>query len=220
MNWDWIPRNTDLVLRLTVEHLVLALIPVVLGLVIAIPLGWYAGRTPRARSVLITATGVLYTVPSLALIVVLPLVLGTQILNPLNVVIALTSYTVALLVRSVVDALDAVPDGVVAAATAMGYKPLRRFVAVELPLAVPVVVAGLRVAAVSNTDMVTVGALVGLGGLGQLFTEGFQRDIPAEIITGIVLVLVLALFLDAVLLAFGRAVTPWTRVGANAGRPA
>lgn len=220
MNWGWIPRNTDLVLRLTVEHLVLALIPVALGLVIAIPLGWLAGRTPLARTVLITVTGILYTVPSLALIVVLPLVLGTQILDPLNVVIALTIYTVALLVRSVADALDAVPDVVVAAATAMGYKPLRRFVAVELPLAVPVVVAGLRVAAVSNTSLVTVGALVGIGGLGQLFTEGFQRDIPAEIITGIVLVLVLALLIDAVLLAFGRAVTPWIRVGANAGRPA
>lgn len=216
---SWLSRNIDRVLGLTVEHLVLALIPVVLGLVIAIPLGWLAGRTPFARSLLITVTGVLYTVPSLALIVVLPLVLGTQILSPVNVVVALTIYTVALLVRSVADALDAVPTVVVAAATAMGYQPLRRFLSVELPLAVPVVVAGLRVAAVSNTSMVTVGALVGVGGLGQLFTEGFQRDIPAEIITGIGLVLALALLIDAVLLVIGQAVTPWTRVGSTAGRP-
>ena len=100
----------------------------------------------------------------------------------------------------------------------MGYSQLRRFVAVELPLAIPVIVAGLRVAVVSNTSLVTVGALVGLGGLGQLFTEGFQRDIPSEILAGIVLVLLLALVFDAVLTLVGRAVTPWTRVGAGAGR--
>lgn len=220
MNWGWVPRNSELIVDLTVEHIWLALLPVVLGLVISVPLGWLATRTPLARSVLVTATGLLYTVPSLALIVMLPLVLGLQILDPLNVVVALTIYTVALLVRSVADALDAVPDVVVAAATAMGYKPLRRFGAVELPLAVPVVVAGLRVAAVSNMSLVTVGALVGLGGLGQLFTNGFQRDIPAEIVTGIVVVLALALLVDGLLLLLGRTITPWTRAGATAGRPA
>jgi osmoprotectant transport system permease protein len=216
--WGWIPRNVELIVDRTIEHLWLALLPVLLGLVISVPLGWLATRTALARTVLVTVTGLLYTVPSLALIVMLPLVLGTQILDPLNVVVALTIYTVALLVRSVADALDAVPPVVVAAATAMGYPPWRRFLAVELPLAVPVIVAGLRVAAVSNTSLVTVGALVGLGGLGQLFTEGFQRDIPSEILTGIVVVLLLALVLDALLLALGRAVTPWTRAGADAGR--
>ncbi|WP_214370336.1 ABC transporter permease [Pseudonocardia sp. H11422] len=216
MNWGWIPRNIDLITSLTWEHLWLALVPVVLGLVISIPLGWLAGRTPAARAVLVTVTGLLYTVPSLALIVVLPIVLGTQILDPLNLIAALTVYTVALLVRSVADALAAVPAVTIAAATAMGYRPLRRFLSVELPLAVPVVVAGLRVAAVSNTSMVTVGALVGLGGLGRLFTDGLQRDIPAEIITGIVLVLALALLVDGLLLAIGRWITPWARVGAGA----
>ncbi|WP_300019244.1 ABC transporter permease subunit [Pseudonocardia sp.] len=217
MNWSWIPRNLDLIGELTVQHLWLALLPVLLGLVVAVPLAWIATRARAMRTILITATGLLYTVPSLALIVMLPLVLGIGILNPLNVVVALTIYTVALLVRSIADALDAVPQAVVAAATAMGYTPLRRFVAVELPLAVPVTVAGLRVAAVSNMSLVTVGAIVGLGGLGALFTDGFQRDIPAEIITGIVLVLVLALLVDVALLALGRAATPWTRVGAGAG---
>lgn len=218
MNWSWIPRNLDRVAELTVQHLWLALLPVLLGLVVALPLAWLATRARVIRTVLITVTGLLYTVPSLALIVMLPLVLGIGILNPLNVVVALTIYTVALLVRSIADALDAVPQAVVAAATAMGYTPLRRFVAVELPLAVPVTVAGLRVAAVSNMSLVTVGAIVGLGGLGALFTDGFQRDIPAEILTGIVLVLVLALLVDVALLAIGRAVTPWTRAGAGARR--
>jgi osmoprotectant transport system permease protein len=213
VNWSWVPRNLDLIGELTLQHLWLALLPVLLGLVISVPLAWVATRSPVARVVLVTVTGLLYTVPSLALIVMLPLVLGLGILSPLNVVIALTIYTVALLVRSIADALDAVPAVVVAAATAMGYPPLRRFVAVELPLAVPVTVAGLRVAAVSNMSLVTVGAIVGIGGLGVLFTDGFQRDIPAEIVTGIVLVLVLALVVDALLLLAGRAVTPWTRAG-------
>jgi osmoprotectant transport system permease protein len=218
MIWGWIPRNVDLIVDRTVEHIWLALVPVFLGLIVSVPLGWLATRTATARSVVVTVSGLLYTVPSLALIVMLPLVLGTQILNPLNVVVALTIYTVALLVRSVADALDAVPRVVIDAATAMGYSHLRRFVAVELPLAVPVIVAGLRVAVVSNTSLVTVGALVGIGGLGQLFTEGFQRDIPSEILAGIVLVLLLALVFDGLLTLVGRAVTPWTRVGAGAGR--
>ncbi|CAA9438056.1 MAG: ABC transporter, permease protein (cluster 13, osmolytes) [uncultured Pseudonocardia sp.] len=213
MNWSWVPRNLDQIGELTLQHIWLALLPVLLGLVIAVPLAWVATRNRTTRAVLVTVTGLLYTVPSLALIVMLPLVLGLGILNPLNVVVALTVYTVALLVRSIADALDAVPPVVVAAATAMGYTPLRRFVAVELPLAVPVTVAGLRVAAVSNMSLVTVGAIVGLGGLGALFTDGFLRDIPAEIITGIVLVLVLALLVDVALQAVGRAITPWARAG-------
>lgn len=216
MTWGWIPRNTELIRELTIEHIWLALLPVVLGLVVSLPLGWLATRNPTVRTVVVTVTGLLYTIPSLALIVMMPLVLGIQILDPLNVVVALTIYTVALLVRSVADALDAVPGVVTAAATAMGFTPLRRFVGVELPLAVPVVVAGLRVAAVSNMSLVTVGALVGLGGLGQLFTEGFQRGIPAEIVTGIVLVMLLAVLVDVGLLLLGRLVTPWTRVGAGA----
>lgn len=215
---SWLQRNLDLVLGLTREHLTLALIPVLLGLVISVPLGWVANRNRFSRTALITITGVLYTIPSLALIVILPAVLGTQILDPINVIVALTIYTVALLVRSVADALAAVPGASVAAATAMGYRPLRRFMAVELPLSVPVVVAGVRVAAVSNTSLVTVGALVGVGGLGQLFTDGFQRDIAPEIVTGIVLVMALAFVIDGLLLLAGRLLTPWDRVGTGAGR--
>lgn len=218
MVWSWIPANADRVLALTVEHLRLALIPVLAGLLLAVPLGRLANRYPVARAVLIPAAGVLYTIPSLALFVVLPGILGTQILSEVNIVVALTLYTVALLVRTIADALAAVPGLVVAAATAMGYRPARRFLDVELPLAIPVLIAGLRVATVSNVSLVSVGALIGVGGLGELFTEGFQLSFPTEIVTGIALIVLLALAGDALLLGLGRALTPWSRVGARAGR--
>jgi osmoprotectant transport system permease protein len=216
----WISGNLALIRDLTLEHLYFALPPVVIGLVLAIPLGWLANRTKLGRSLTINVAGLLYTVPSLALFVLLPPLLGTRILDPINVVVALTVYTVALLVRTVADALNAVPAIVVNSATAMGYTPLRRFIAVELPLSVPVVVAGLRVAAVSSISLVTVGAVIGFGGLGQMFTDGFQRDIPAEIVTGIVLVLVIALVVDGLLLLLGRVLTPWDRSRRTVGRPA
>jgi osmoprotectant transport system permease protein len=218
--WDWIPRNAGLILSLLGEHLVLSLVPVIIGLLLAIPLGWLANRSVLARAILIPSAGVLYTIPSLVLFIVLPSILGTKILDPINVVVALAIYTVALLVRSVADALAAVPSMVVAAATAMGFRPARRFVAVEFPLAIPVLIAGLRVATVSNISLVSVGALIGVGGLGQLFTDGYQRDFPTEIVTGIVLSMVLALLADALLLSVGRFATPWSRAGSRQARPA
>jgi osmoprotectant transport system permease protein len=216
----WVSGNLPLIRDLTLEHLYFSLPPVVIGLILAIPLGWLANRTRLGRTLTINVAGLLYTVPSLALFVLLPPLLGTRILDSINVIIALSVYTVALLVRTVADALSAVPQVVVNSATAMGYGPARRFVAVELPLSIPVVVAGLRVAAVSNISLVTVGAVIGFGGLGQMFTDGFQRGIPVEIITGIVLVLLLALIVDGLLLLLGRALTPWDRVRRTSGRPA
>lgn len=212
----WLARNVDLVSGLLAEHVWLALVPVLVGLLLALPLGWAATRVPRVRFALLSAAGLLYTVPSLALFVSLPVVLGTQILSPLNIVVALTLYTVALLVRTVADALDAAPPAVLTAATAMGYRPLRRFVAVELPLAVPVIVAGLRVASVSNISLVTVGSLIGIGGLGELFTLGFQRNYLTPLVVGLVGTLALALLIDAVLLLGGRLATPWVRAGVGA----
>ena len=205
----WVLGNLNMIGGLIVEHLYFALPPVVLGLLLAIPLGWLANRTATGRTIVINVAGLLYTVPSLALFVILPAILGTGILNPVNVIVALTVYTVALLVRTVADALSAVPGMVIDSATAMGYRPLRRFVSVELPLSVPVVLAGLRVAAVSSISLVTVGSVIGFGGLGKMFTDGFQRDIPQEIIAGIVLVLVIALVVDGLLILAGRALTPW-----------
>ena len=216
----WVSGNLPLIGDLTLEHLYFALPPIVIGLVLAIPLGWLANRTRAGRTVAINLSGLLYTIPSLALFVLLPPLLGTRILDPINVIVALTVYTVALLVRTVADGLSAVPPVVVNSATAMGYGPLRRFTAVELPLSIPVVVAGIRVAAVSNISLVTVGAVIGFGGLGKMFTDGFQRGIPAEIFTGILLVLLLALIVDGLLLLLGRALTPWDRVGHKAGRRA
>lgn len=211
MVWNWIPRNAGLILGLLGQHLLLAFIPVVVGLVFAVPLGWLANRSPALRGVLVPAAGLLYTIPSLALFILLPGLLGTRILDPVNIVVALSIYTLALLVRSIADALAAVPALVVAAATAMGFRGGRRFLTVELPLAVPVLIAGLRVATVANISLVSVGALIGVGGLGGLFTDGFQRDFPTEIITGIVLIVLLALVADAVLLGIGKLVTPWER---------
>ena len=216
----WVLANLEMIWGLTLEHVVFALVPVLLGIVLALPLGWLANRTGFGRTLTINVAGLLYTVPSLALFVILPPLLGTQILDPINVIVALTVYTVALLVRTVADALSAVPSVVVNAATAMGYRPVRRFVAVELPLSVPVVVAGVRVAAVSSISLVTVGSVIGFGGLGRMFTDGFQRDIPQEIIAGIVLVLLMALVVDGALVLLGRLLTPWSRTVTTARSPA
>jgi osmoprotectant transport system permease protein len=196
---------------LVVAHVLLAVVPVLAGLVIALPLGWWAHRAPRARRVLVPLSGALYTIPSLALIVFIPLVLGTPILSPLNVGLTLTIYTVALLVRSVAEALDAVPRTVTTAAVAVGYRPAGLLLGVQLPLAVPVLTAGLRVASVSAFSLVTVGALVGIDSLGTLMTDGFQQDYPAMVITGIVGSVVLAFVFDALWLGLGRALTPWSR---------
>lgn len=217
MNWGWISQNLASILSRLGEHLILALLPVLIGLVIAVPLGWLANRSRVARAVLVPAAGLLYTIPSLALFIVLPLILGTQILNPLNVVIALAIYTMALLVRSIADALAAVPGMVVAAATAMGYRPARRFAQVELPLSVPVLVAGLRVAMVTNISLVAVGAVIGIGGLGFFFTDGFLRGNTVEILTGIVLIVIVALIFDALLVKAGKVATPWVGAGEKRG---
>lgn len=211
MNWEWLQRNAQQILTWTLDHVWLAAVPTLLGLLLALPLGAIAHRYRWSYGTLITLAGLLYTIPSLALFVVLPLILGTRILDPVNVVVALTLYTLALLVRVVADALDAVPGLVVASATAMGYRPLRSLLTVELPLAIPVIGAGLRVAAVSNVSLVSVAALLGIPQLGQLFTTGFQLDFFTPIWAGIVLCLVLAGIFDSIILLTVRATTPWTR---------
>ena len=211
MNWNWLNRNTDQILSWLVAHIWLAAIPTILGLLIALPLGAIAFRYRWSYAVLITIAGLLYTIPSLALFVVLPGLLGTRILDPINVVIALTLYTVALLVRVVADALDSVSSLVRQSAVAMGYRPLRSLVTVQFPLAVPVIGAGLRVAAVSNVSLVSVAALLGIPQLGQLFTTGFQLNFFTPIIAGIVLCLVVAAVFDGLIQLAVRLSTPWER---------
>lgn len=205
---SWILDHLDDVLALTLRHTWLAGLPLLLGLLVALPLGWLAHRSPRLRGGVIVAAGLLYTVPSLALFVLMPLVLGTGILDPINVVVAMTIYTVALLVRSVVDGLGSVPEEVERSATAMGYTPVRRFFGVELPLAVPVIAAGLRVAAVSN---VSIASLIGVSQLGDLLVDGYNRAIGGEQLAGIAGCILLALVLDIAIRLLERALTPWRR---------
>ncbi|SDD22534.1 ABC transporter permease [Actinokineospora iranica] len=215
---NWVGDHIGDLLSVSLDHLRLALAPVLVGLLLSLPLGWAANRWRLARAILVPVSGLLYTIPSLALFVMMPLILGTQILDPLNVQAALTVYTVALLVRSIADALAAVPAPVIAAATAMGYRAAGRFFAVELPLAAPVLVAGVRVAAVSNISLVAVGQIIGVGGLGYFLLHGAQSppNYP-EIISGVVLIVVLALLIDGLLAFAGSRLTPWARVGPKAG---
>ena len=167
------------------------------------------------RLTTVTAS-IIFTIPSLALFVVLPLIIPTRILDEANVIVALTLYTVALLVRAVPEALDAVSPAVLDAATAVGYKPLTRMLKVELPLALPVLIASLRVVAVTNISMVAVGSVIGIGGLGTWFTEGYQANKSDQIIAGIIAIFVLAIVIDTLIMFAGKALTPWTR----AARPA
>ena len=213
---DWLSANWRTVLDLAGSHLYLSGVPLVVGLVLAVPLGWAAKRWRRAAPVIVTTSGLLYTIPSLALFIVMPLLLGTRILQPVNVVVAMTVYTLALLVRTVADGLSAVPDHVEQAATSMGYGGVRRLFGVELPLAVPVIASGLRVAAVSNVSIVSVASLVGVPQLGDLLVDGYQRVIYGELVTGILACVVLALALDRVIVLGARALTPWQSGGARA----
>ena len=212
----WLAENWRTVLDLSVSHLYLAGLPLLVGLVVSLPLGWAAKRWSRPYPAIITTTGLLYTIPSLALFVVMPIILGTKILDPVNVVVAMTIYTVALLVRTVADGLRAVPDHIEQAATAMGYQGLRRLFGVELPLAVPVIASGLRVAAVSNVSIVSIASLIGVSQLGDLLVDGYNRVIWGELVTGIVACVVLALALDLLIVAGTRMLTPWLR--AQGGR--
>ena len=198
-------------------HAWLSAVPLVLGLALALPLGWLARRRTWLYPPIIATAGLLYTIPSLALSVVLPGLLGTKILDPINVVVALTIYTVALLVRVVADGLAAVPEEVLQAATAMGYRRLQRLVTVELPLAIPVIAAGLRVAAVSNVSLVSVAAIIGVPELGQLFTTGFQLFAMEPIVIGIAGCVLLAMAFDSVIVMSAWVLTPWRRAPVAAG---
>lgn len=209
MRLDWLYDQSGWITELFLWHLTLSVVPVLVGLALALPLGWIAQRAGVFRSALLGAAGLLYTIPSLALFVLLPLLLGTRILDPLNVLVALTIYVLALLVRTVSDGLDSVSPDVLQAANAMGYRPAARLLMIELPLAVPVIAAGLRVAVVSNVSIVSVAALVGTPQLGALFTQGLQLHFLTPIIAGIALCVVLAAALDGLVLLIAHLLTPW-----------
>jgi len=208
---NYLLTHLDDAWTLTLIHLRLSLVPVVLGLLIAVPIGAVIQRTTQPRRIVTVLASIIFTIPSLALFVVLPLVIPTRILDEANVIIALTLYTTALLVRAVPEALDAVPPEVLDSATAVGYRPLTRVLKVELPLAIPVLVASLRVVAVTNISMVSVGSVIGIGGLGTWFTEGYQANKSGQIIAGIIAIFVLAVVIDTLILLAGKALTPWDR---------
>ena len=203
--------HLDKAWALTVVHLRLSLMPVLIGLAIAVPLGVVVQRAPIARWLTTVTASAVFTVPSLALFVVLPTIIGTRILDEANVVVALTAYTTALLVRAVLEALDAVPAQVRDAATAVGYPPIKRILKVELPLSIPVLVSGLRVVAVTNIAMVSVGSVIGIGGLGIWFTAGYQTNKSDQILAGIIALFLLAIVIDVLIMLAGRLATPWER---------
>jgi len=197
----------------TIEHLQITALSVLLGLVIAFPLALLARRFVRLESLVVgVATGI-YTIPSLAL---LPLMVPFTGLSKTTVVIALALYALTILVRSMLEGFRAVPDEVVESARGLGYGTGRLLVRIELPLALPVIMAGLRVATVSTVALTTIGSLVAYGGLGNLIKEGVTTNFRAELFTASVLCVVLAVALDVVIVLTQRLLTPWTRRGATA----
>lgn len=213
---EYLEINGEAVWDSLLQHVWLALLPIAIAFVLSLPLGWMVVRFGWARHPLLTASSIVYTIPSLALFVLLPAVIDTGILDPVNVVIALALYSLALLVRTTSDGLASVEPQAVQAATAMGYTPFRRWFSVELPLAMPVVLAGLRVATVANISMVSVSALIGIPSLGSLFTRGVQLNFYVPpIAIGLVLSVLLALAADLAIVLAQRALTPWARVEAS-----
>ena len=218
MNWVW--DNADAITRLTLEHIWLSAIPIVIGGVMSVPIGWVAHRYALLRGPVLSLVGILYTIPSLALFVLIPPLFGLPLLSPANVIIALVVYAVAIMARNAADAFASINPAALRAATAVGFGPWQRFFQVELPLAGPVLIAGLRVVAVSTVSLVTVGVLVGVQSLGYFFTDGFQRRIESEILTGIVMTVLVAALFDGLLVAFGRLTMPWSRLAMAQARRA
>jgi osmoprotectant transport system permease protein len=210
--WTYLTANRDAILGWTLTSVWLAALPVLIGLALALPTGWLASRYRPVRAPLTTGLGLLYTIPSLVMFLVIPEIIGTKILDPVNVVVALSVYTFALLVRSVLDGFTSVPQQTLATARAMGHTPWQTFIHVQLQLAVPVIGAGLRVAVVSNVSLVSVASVIGTEQLGQLFLAGDNTDSPAPIVLGLVAFALVALVFDLVIVRSVRILTPWREV--------
>ncbi|MFT4233241.1 MAG: ABC transporter permease subunit [Leucobacter sp.] len=214
MRFDWITNNVELIGQLTLAHLWLTLVPTVIGLLLSVPLGYLAFNNRRLYPFVVGGTSLFYTIPSLALFILMPQILGTKILDPMNIVVAMIIYTIALLVRVVADGLDSVSPDVVKAAEGIGFTRLQTFFKIQLPISVPAILSGLRVVVVSNISIVTMAAVIGIAQLGTLFTMGFTRRLFVPIIVGLVVGLLLALVLDRLLVWLGRVLTPWSQKGA------
>ena len=211
--WEWVGDHIDLILRHTGEHIVYTVIAVTLGLVISIPLAILAYRRARLYPPITWITGLMYTIPSVALFVVMIPITG---LSVLSLEIGLVSYTLLILIRNIVVGLRGVPDDVREAATGMGYTRRQLLWKVEVPLALPAVVAGIRVATVSTIGLVTIGFIIGKGALGELIIDGLNRFFTPEVIVGAVLSVALALTAEVLLLGLERLLTPWSRQRAKA----
>jgi osmoprotectant transport system permease protein len=213
--WHYFTQHQSQIWHETWTTVWLAAVPLLLGSLLALPFGWWASRSRWLYLPLITTTGILYTIPSIVLFVSMPGLIGTRILDPVNVAIALAVYTFALMVRVSADGFRSVSDEAMQAASAMGYTNRQRLLGVQLPIAVPVIGAGLRVAAVSNVALVSVASTIGVAQLGSLFTAGNANDDLHPIVLGLILFVILALLFDAVVLLGIRRLTPWQRAVAS-----
>ncbi|WP_204163694.1 ABC transporter permease [Nocardioides solisilvae] len=205
---DYLVDRREEILSALGSHVVLSVSSVLLGLLLAVPLALLARRVPRLETAITAAATGLYTIPSLALF---PLLVPFTGLTATTVVLGLALYALTILVRALLDGLRAVPPEVREAARGLGYAPTRRLLRVELPLALPVLMAGIRVATVSTVALTTVGALVSHGGLGDLLVTGVAESFRAQVLTAAVLCVALAVLLDGLLVLLQRALTPWSR---------
>lgn len=207
----WGLNNLETILSALGWHVVLSVPAIVAALLCSLPLGWLAHRLPRLSGPIITGSALLFAIPSLPLLIILPVITGAGLRDGINIVVALTLYGIALLVRSVADGFNAISSETRLAATAVGYSVPRRLLTVELPLASPVIFTGLRVVSASTIALCTVGAVLGIPSLGTLFTDGFQRQILSEIVIGILLTLGLAAAFDGLLVLARKVLLPWQK---------
>ena len=207
-DWAWVVDNLGDIWAALAEHIVLTVIPVGLGFLLAFPMALASIRWPGLYSPLLGVAGILFAIPTLALFVVMIPFTG---LSKATAIIPLTLYTLLILLRNTVEGLKGVPSHVREAPEAMGYTRARQLFRIELPLAVPVIMAGLRIATVNTIAYVAITALIGQGGLGNLFMDGFLRQFPTPLIVGLVLSVTLAVAADLGLLGVQYVLTPWQR---------
>lgn len=208
---NWLQHNWMMVVDYLVDHLWLSVPPIIAATILAVPLGRLAYKYPKIGGMLLSGATLLYAIPALPLLIVIPAIFGVPLRSPLTMMIALTLYGVALMVRSAVDAFHSVDPRIREAAIAIGNSPRSIFWRVDLPLASPVLFAGVRVVAVSTIGLVPIGALIGIPTLGTLLTDGFQRGISVEIWTGVIVTMLLALIIDTALRGCAWLALPWAR---------
>ena len=214
IRWDWIADNVDVILLAVWQHMILVVVPLVVGFAISFGLAIWAVRKPVVYGPVTAVTGILYTIPSLAAFALLVPIFGFSMLVAF---VPLTTYTLLILFRNIVAGFQGVPSEVLEAADGMGYRPRERLLRVELPLAVPLMITGVRLAAVTLIGLATVASILGssFGGLGQLITEGLQTFFPTKYVLGGVLSVLLALVVDLVLVRLERIATPWSQARAG-----